>query len=357
MRKRSSSHFRNPVSKRTKMNIPTPPPGGRKGAQGGTAETHGGHQETQLDPIASGWQLAPGPPDYTHCVLPFIYERKFSYSAEGNSNVIDIGFRMTSVYDPVIDPDTGVDLNAGAGTQTARPIKSEAGDTKTDYGATVAYWDYYSSLYKYYSVIGCRYKIRIENLTHEKFFVHKMFCNATRPNRYASNWDMKLWPGVDSRLLSPMMRFADNQVWAVENVQYNIEDDNANMTGAATTNATGSGTLAPVSNPIGSPMTYFVGQYSPGDYQREVNLDDDVEIWTAVTTNPTLAEVLLLRVRAYDNATPDDGGDGDTYNREISFNITAECEYLVEFKELADGFYRPASRNPIIVEANSLYQD
>ena len=272
--------------------------------------------------------------------------------------MIDFGFRMTSPYDPVIDPDASADVNPGAGNQTVRPIKSNTIDTRTDTGSTVAYWDYYSTLYKYYSVIGCRYKIRVENLTHEKFFVHQMFINNTKPSVYASNWDMKLWRDVDSRLLTPMMRFADNhQVWGVENVQYNIEDDNANMSGAATTNATGSGTLQPVSNPIGSPMTYFVGQYSPGDYQREVKHDNDVEIWTAVNQNPKLPEVLLLRMRAYDNATQDVGGDGDSYNRELSFNLTVECEYLVEFKELQDAYYRPASRNPIIVAGVTSAQD
>lgn len=358
MPKRQAIHTRSNFPKRQKMNvIPSAPTQQTATGSHFPQESNGGHQETQLDPIASGWQLSPGPPDYTHAVLPFIYERKFVFSAEGNSNVIDIGFRMTSPYDPVIEPATGVDINPGSGNQTFRPIATETVDTRVKTGVC-AFWDYYATLYKYYSTLGCRYKIRIENLTHEKFFVHKMFINNDRPDTRASNWDMKLWRGVKSHLLTPIMRFGNqHQIWNEENVGYNYEEDNDNMHAAGTTNATGSGTLGPVRNPIGSPMIYIAGEYRPGQYQREVRLDDDVEIWTSVVSNPKLPEILFLRARAYDNATPANAGDAYNYDREISFNITVECEYLVEFKELQDSFYRPASRNPIIVLPNTIAQD
>lgn len=359
MPKRKAIHIRASFPKRQKMNV-IPQPPSQQTATGShfNAQANAGHQETQIDPIASGWQLAPGPPDYTHAVLPFIYERTFSYSAEGASNVIDFGFRMTSVYDPVVDPATGVDINPGSGAQTHRPIKTDDVDTLTDTASGCAFISYYSSLYKYYSVLGCRYKIRIENLSHDKFFVHKMFINNDRPTPYASNWDMKMWRGVDSRLITPMMRFADSaQIWHKENVGYNFEHDDDNMNGSGTTNGTEAGTLAPLKNSIGSSMTYFVGEYRPGQYKREVKLDDDVEIWTPTNQNPKLPEILFLRARVYDNATPENAGDAYNYNRALSFNITVECEYLVEFKELKDEFYRPASRNPILALANTLQQD
>lgn len=320
---------------------------------GGAAATHGGHQETQQDPIASGWQLQPGPPDYTHCVLPFIYERQYQAQTFSDFSAMDFGIRMTSPYDPILDPGSTVDLNAGAGTQNHRPILTDS-ETRTDKGMT-AYWDFYASTYKYYSVLGCRYRIRVENLSHEKFYVHQMFINNDRPNPNASNWDMLLWRGVKSRLVTPIMRFGDTtKVWNTESNDYAVEDDDMNAAG--TTNASGTVTGF-ARNPIGSPMAVFAGEYRPGDYKREIKLDDDVEIWTPVSGNPTLPETLFLRVRAYDNATPPFGGDADNYQRRLTFNITVECEYLVEFKELQDIFYRPASRNPIVTLGNPVAQD
>lgn len=263
---------------------------------------------------------------------------------------------MTSPYDPIVNPGTGVDLNPGTGTQTSRPVKFIA-DDRDETGVT-AYWSYYANLYKYYSVLGCRYRIRVENLSHDKFFLHKMWVNNDYPNVRASNWDMKLWRGVDSRLLTPMMRFANkHQVFEKENYDYNVENEDDNMNAPSSTNATEAETFQPVSNPSGSSTQYFVGEYRPGQYQREVQLDDDVEIWTAVNANPKLPELLFLRARAYDNTTPATPGDAWNQNREISFNITVECEYLVEFKELSDEFYRPASRNPITVVAQPNDQD
>lgn len=319
-----------------------------------TADNHGGHQETQLDPIASGWQLQPGPPDHTHVVLPFIYERQYQAQQYSDFNAMDFAVRMTSPYDPIVDPGSTNDLNAGLGAQSHRTVLSEGADTRTDRGLT-AYYSFYSTLYKYYSVLGCRYRIRVENLSHEKFYVHQMFINNDRPNPNASNWDMLLWRGVNSKLVTPIMRFGDStKVWHTESNDYGVEDDDMNS--AATTNA--SGTITGFSrNPIGSPMAVFAGEYRPGDYQREIKLDDDVEIWTAVAANPTLPELLFLRVRAYDNATPPLAGDLNTYNRRLTFNITVECEYLVEFKELRDEFYRPASRNPIAAIAEEDPED
>lgn len=342
--------------KRLKMSnvIPRAPPGASAQARSEAQQNHGGHQETQLDPIATGWQLQPGPPDYTHAVLPFIYERQYQFNQNAPFNVMDFGIRMTSVYDPIVDVGTTTDLNPGTGTQQHRGIQALTADDLTDKGL-VAYFGYYESMYKYYSVLGCRYRIRVENLSHEKFYVHQMFVNNEKPTPDASNWDMLLWRGVNSKLVTPIMRFGNtSRIYHYESNQWNVEDED--MSGAGTTNASGTVT-AFTTNPIGSPMAVFVGEYRPGDYQREVALDGDVEIWTPVTSNPKLPEVLMLRIRAYDNATPVEEGEADSYDRSLSFNITVECEYLVEFRELKDYYYRPSSRNPIAAIATDDAQD
>jgi hypothetical protein len=354
MPKRHNTNHVTRQFKRLKMSnvIPAAPPGASAQTRSSTQENNnGGHEQTMIDPIASGWQLQPGPPDYTHVVLPYVFERQYRYDQNSSFNVMDFGIRMTSIYDPMVDPATSVDLNIGAGDQTHRTIGTLSSDAQTDKGM-VAYYKLYNSMYKYYSVLGCRYRIRVENLSHEKFYVHQMFINKDKPDANASNWDMLLWRGVESKLVTPIMRFGNaERINHYESNAFNVENDD--MNGSGTTNATG--TVTGFSrNPIGSPMAVFAGEYRPGDYKREVHLDNDLEIWTPTNENPKLPEILFLRVRAYDNATPGIDGSANNYDRALTFNITVECEYLVEFRELEDYYYRPASRNPITAVPNLL---
>lgn len=316
-------------------------------------QNNGGHQETQLDPIQYRNLLQPGPPDYTHVYLPFMYERQYRFDQATNFSMMDFGIRMTSVYDPIRDDASPSDINPGSGVRTIRPILTES-ETLTGTGY-VDWYDWYASQYKYYSVLECEYKICIENLSNEKFFVHKMFTNNIAPNVKASNLDILRWRSAESRLLTPIIRFANStRIYNTESNAMNVENDD--MNGAGTTNA--SGTIAGfASNPIGRPIHYFEGTYYPGEYNREVINDNDVSIYTAIGSNPTLPEILLLRIKPYDNASPIDAGDSNNYDRSLTFNITIQCTYKVEFKELVEGLYRPASRNPAYVVLNSETRD
>lgn len=299
----------------------------------------GGHEETGLDRIRKGWEIHRGPPNYTHVVLPWVYEQKSSLVGLYS---YDYGIRMTSVYDPFITS-TGTDQNSGAGTAMAYRLENEATDSRFSSGYGVGFWDYYKGLYKYYSVLGCRYKIRVENLSNERFYVHTMFINDTDPPSEASNWDMMMWQGVKSHLLHPIHRWANGGVVNMNESNGIMIDDEDTMTAPGTYNNTG----AYIGNPVGSSFAYIAGEYRPGDHQHEVHQDDDVEIFTPVTRNPTLREALLLRLRPYDNATYPTAGDANTYQRELSWNITIECEYLCEFKELDQRLRWPVSRNPL----------
>ena len=88
----------------------------RKGMTGLAADNtggdagNGGHEETSLDPMKNGWHVFRGPPDYTHVVLPWIYEQKLATI----EHVRDFQFRMTSPYQPLVTPQSN-DLNIGAG--------------------------------------------------------------------------------------------------------------------------------------------------------------------------------------------------------------------------------------------------
>ena len=319
-----------------------------------TEDNDGGHKETQLDPIRTAWQIHRGPPRYTHAVLPWVWEYKYVPTDAGNPGpwfTFDFGFRMTSIYDPFIGTQV-TDLNVGTGVANAVRLLPEASDTYDSNGYGVAFADFYRTMYKYYSVLGCRYKVRVENLSPNKFYAYKMFCNDTNPPPEASNWDMKLWDSVeDCQLVQPFARWMspNASTGLVTQVEHNATMIDADDLPAVATNTAG----AYIANETGQKFAYFVGEYRPGQHQHEIHQDSDVEIWTPVSSNPKLREALLIRLKPYDNATFPTSGNVPNYGQAISFNITVECDYLVEFKELDQRIRWPVNRNPIAVSINT----
>lgn len=326
---------------------------------GTNTDNDGGHKETQLDPIKTAWQIHRGPPSYTHAVLPWVFEYKLDQAllqatvggANANWETWDFGFRMTSIYDPYIAT-IPVDENSGAGVRLQSRLASEVGDSRTAPGLGVGFLSYYATMYKYYSVLGCRYKVTIENLSNEKMFAYKMFCNDTNPPAEASNWDMMLWTAVeDKALLHPHIRYTTNtangETQMREAAGGMLIDDDA--PGLEDTNWGGVGYV----NMTGSKFATFAGEYRPGQHQHEIHQDTDVEIWTPVNQNPKLREALLIRLKPYDNATENAPSGSNAFGSKLSFNIHVECEYLVEFKELQPYIRWPVNRNPISVNINT----
>lgn len=306
---------------------------------------NGGHEETQLDPISRGWKIQRGIPSYTHARLPFVWEFRV---AEGVTYAADYGFRMTSPYDPIIGS-TETDINPGTGYTPAAALQAEGVDARGDAAKYVAFWDYFSGMYKYYSTLSCRYKMTIENTGHDKMFAHEMFVTKTTPPVSASNFDMMIWKGVKSHLLHPHSRFTEpsnesnNTYDSIGTFDVNIADTNINNQATST----------PVVNKIGNPIAYITGEYRPGQTDHEVIEDEDVSIFTPVTQNPSLREALLVRIRPYNNASVPAAGSTDNQTRNLSLIIHFECEYLVEFKELTDNLRWPVSRNPVRIETTS----
>lgn len=311
-------------------------------------EKTAGHEETGVDPIQRGWHIFRGPPSYTHAVLPYIYERRYDLKSQ---NSYDIAFRLTSPYDPFIESDR-IDQNIGVGTEWTHQIRTGENEGRNIESFSTAYWKFYESMYKYYSVIACRYKISVENLSNDRCYVHKMFINFDRPDPHASNWDMQIWPGVESHVLHPQIIWSNggrvlmNEVSTVQSdglnadIPDNIPDDAANQ------NNQGSY----VKNMTGSSWAHFQGEYRPGDHERDVILDEAVEIFTPVNRNPTLREAIFLRLKQYDNSSVPRGGQfNENTNRNMSFVVRCEIEYLTEFKELKAGLKWPTNRNPATV--------
>ena len=300
------------------------------------------------DPIQQAWSLTPGPPTYTHVVLPYIQEQHVVTSP---LNTSEITLRMTSIYDPSV-AHSNVDMQPGAAVTNGLLSVNPVTDTAVANTGYCAYFKYYESLYKYYSVIGCRYSISIENLSHDRMWAHLLFHQATYPPRNASNWDMQLWKGIKSQVLHPKARFLEtNGIPFNEQSAYNY-DNEAGVDGTFSNN----GTLQKgyIQN-TGSSIVHFEGEYRPGQYDQEVILDGENDTWTPTNENPKLPELLTVRLKTYDNAAigPEAGTTRVAAERPLLYNYVIKLTYLVEFKELKDEIRWPVNRNGLTVVYNS----
>lgn len=322
------------------------------------AATTGGedhrHDETQLDPIKQDWHIFRGPPDYTHASLPFVYEtRRYAVGAGNTINTADSTFRLTSPYDPVISS-FNADINPGAGITRVGAPASYTGDTKDKYGQT-QYYEFYRAMYQYYSVLGCRYKVTIENLSSERIYAHFMYFNQELPPVNASNQDMMLWPGVKSYLMTPHAMFYDD--FSANFAEYNatnIEDEDDMITDSnANPLAVNNKALWAVSRNRNSAVISHSAEYTPGEFRREIALDNQISTWTSVDTNPLYPERLLVRVKQYDDTTAPAAGDAIDRNKNLSFTIKIQIEYLTEFRQLRAGLRYPVQLQPLTVTINS----
>lgn len=306
----------------------------------------GNAQGTKETPVDDPYIVHRGPPDYTFSSLPYNETRRFTSVATYG---VDIATRMTSPYDPMITSAVS-DINTDA---TGVTNVWTPGATDPDATISSARWfDYYATMYKYYHVLSCRYKLYVENLGGEGLFVHVMFYNNELPPAGATNEDIMLWPSVRTKFLQPQYKgifdtSAAIGTGAVTQTDPNTREDEAN-TSSASTNTYASANH--VSNMIGHSSCQFTGEYRTGDFRREIVLDSQVENWTSVNANPALSERLLLRIKPENPALKNDSGQ---YGDRVAFKYVLQLEYLVEFKELAAELRWPVQRQPISVVLNS----
>lgn len=166
-------------------------------------------------------------------------------------------FRMTSLYD--IDATT-------ASIQTP------------------AWREYFATLYEFYSVIGCKWNIRVINsgaTTDDTVNLWWGYYGKKRPNP-ADRTQLYHMKGIKGPLIVPP-RIA------------------------------------------GMGDRSCSGRYKRGDHKREVQEDSETQLWSAMGANPTLIENLVLYF------TSDVREAADTDN-DITFEII--IDYIVQFKDL-----------------------
>jgi len=295
--------------------------------------TTAGLSETPIDKVVD---VERGVANYQFASLPF---NGIWFGEEANIISNDFGFRMTSPYDCVIST-VKKDTNTGTGTQSDITMKTDATDTTAN---SAAWFDFYAGIYKYYSVVSCKWKILFENLSNEPLWLHQMYITDTSPLELASNIDMMNWPDCKSYFIDSYAKFCDTN--GVKSAQLASGWQTEGDTVSTTSNfLTGESVASKGSN-----ILQLSGQYSPGDCHRDIRLDADVENWTTVDTNPKLPERLFFRVKSESAAQRAASNDTTNYGRRQKYKYTIQLEYLVEFKELRDGLKWPTFNQPLKV--------
>lgn len=318
---------------------------------GGDGEGSGNAAGLKETPIDDPFMVYRGIPEHTHVSLPHYYDILTDSSTE-EFFAHDQYFRMTSPYDCVRSRIT-VDSNAGAGTMN---VSNQGTD-----GASVQnarWYQFYAGMYKYYTVLACRWSVMVENLSNEPLHVYSMYYNQDLPPTGATNIDMQAWSGVKHERLAPVSYAIDTRGFVDTNYQPNTANtsDQNFETGAVTGDTYNYRSGNHVSHP-GTKMCIMSDVYRPGDFRREIRLDSDVENWTAVTTNPILPEMMLIRIKPDNDAvrlnSAENAGDNFKYRTQV------KLEYLVEFKELDVSLRYPVQAQPITVTlaANAGVQD
>lgn len=299
-----------------------------------------GLKETPIDDVIN---VSRGPPDYTFASLPYMSTRKYF---DSTIYTADLAFRMTSPYDCYVQATNAAIGGTASGSTLPQPAEPDPTANKA------RWFDYYSGIYKYYHVVACRYNIYVENLSAEPLWAHLMFYNNDLPPQGATNEDIMLWKGVKTQYLVPHYRAVLNtgSISTVETEQpiANMNDE-MNEADAATFGTSNYQTGNHVTSRSGHVSTSFSGTYRPGDFKREIILDSDVENWTAINTNPSLTERLLIRLKPDNPGLDAVAARGDT----VHAKIIVKLEYLVEFKELVAGLRWPVQRQPLTVTVSS----
>lgn len=318
---------------------------------GGDGEGQAARQGIRETPIDHVRNVSLGIDEYTFAALP--YMETVGITTPNNQWNVDHTYRMTSPYDPRVLLFTE-DLNGGTGV-----TYSTRGTLPDPDGSVINanWWQYYADQYNYYHVVACRYSIFIENKGSKDIWAHLMFYNDESPPAAATNDDIMTWKGVRTQYLKSPFN-AVTSAGRVETLEFNYdtdpnaisEENDASVVGLNNYEASNH-----VTSRSGHVSCNFSGEYQPGDYNREIRLDEQVQNWTPVTSNPALPERLLLRIKPVTEGFND--ANTINYGDQLSYKLMVKLTYIVEFKELKIGLRWPVQRNParvtITADANT----
>lgn len=315
------------------VNLPTtqPPTFGPQNRSGNTGVNAVG-QETPVDPFK---YVSRGMPPTATSSLPYYQRSTITVDASNKLLEYDLDFRMNSIYDIVADS-TNVDLNTDS-TGVLNVLKPTS-----EGGAVQPMWrDFYKSIYKYYSVLACRWNIKVQNLSTRPIYFYTIYRNSMYPPQGVDRRYMQFWPGTRCYRIAPLAK--------IVTTAGNLDADN---------NAGAAPSIADASeNAVwgGGKDVISVGdQWYPGKINREIRDDTEAKTWIEMESRPSLIENLVFRWVPEDQGTNNRTGvqsnrGASDVHAHFKFRFELNIEYLVQFKDQVIQIKYPVTDNPLVL--------
>lgn len=169
-----------------------------------------------------------------------------------------------------------------------------------------AWWNFWTKMYDSYTVLGCHYNIVMQNPGYRGTMDVMMgsavetYTASDTTNKIPTdkNWvSMHSWPNIKWKLIP-----GNSNIDAIQDTQ----DGNFSIVN---------------------------GSYRPGQANRLVQNDQDTKTWHRVTESPILKEDLHMFFFS----------SGLSYTGEIRVNMEITQRFIVQFKDLAQGFRYPSA--------------
>jgi len=298
---------------------------GNQEPEAGVQRVGGGGIQTQSKetPISNYPSLEYGVANTHTTILP--YRTYISGGFLDHAKPLRLEIRMNSVWDPIVTDTVGLALGGTIGAKSFYNIPVGPGGTHVltstfpttpTTGANVAerpQWrDYWAQLYTQYTVLGCKWKVTIQNTSNARgadIEVAQTYNSFTVASGSTGN-------------VMPETTYAETK--AFKNVKWHIvacegaEED------------------------IQSNYGIISGTYKPGMISHNIVNDGDVKTWTTTSVSGgATAPIPLLR----DLLTLDFFRSGMNYSTAqlTNFNLCIELDYIVQFKDLYSQARWPSS--------------
>jgi len=286
------------------------PPDGEPAAQR-VASASGPNTVSKETPISPYPTLSFGLQETHTTILPWTGWVTIAMDGTGaNQNTpLQLKLRMNTPYD-MVDVTCDTDPTAGAAYTTPGffPSPSQAGGLRAPSGVTYprqfngggtptavekpAWRDYWGALYDYYTVLGCEYKLVIENPNTSTGSAIIIYEHVDTYSDTATSTGNVL----------PLTNQAE--ILAFKNVkEHRVAPNDTRQ----------------------DYITIIEGRYRPGQAKRNIVNDGDVKTWTATgTTLPNLKEILTINFCKHPMA----------YAEKFNANIQMSLKYIVQYKDL-----------------------
>lgn len=270
----------------------------------------GSNTVSKETPVSEGVGLQYGLPETHTVILP--WTTFVSYGLLDHDTPLQLQLRMNSIWDMMVN---GVTVLASAGTIAAKAFHDRpvglagvniAGATFPQTPGNVAterpQWrDYFASLYDYYTVTSCKYRITILNTTN----------NRGADQIVGVQFDSYSDTATSTGNVMPQTKLIEALHY--KNINWHI-----------VTNSTSE------QSTTGANKYVIEGVYKPGQIKRNIVNDGDVKTWTSTNISspvlPTLKDILTVNFWKaplnYATAAQTCG------------NMQIELQYIVQFKDL-----------------------